>query len=199
MVQGSSGEGTGRRQSRLGDAYRDGDLGLPREDDAAVSLYRDAAAQGHAGGQANLAFMLEHHRGVPRDEGEALVLYRRSAEQGFAFAQNRLGDAYRYGQLGLDRDDAEAVRWYRLSAAQDHGDGQESLAYMYAEGRGVERNDEEALAWHRFAASHGNVIAERTSAASIGRDVAGSRGITKWRLVAAQKKGRGRRAAATRS
>ena len=68
---------------------------------AAVRSYRQAAEQGHAPAQNNLATMYEQGLGLPRDDAQAVVWFRRAAEAGFAPAQHSLAMMLRYS-LGLE-------------------------------------------------------------------------------------------------
>jgi len=74
------------------------------------------------------------------------------ANAGDATAQNRLGDAYHFGQ-GMPQDSAQAVAWYRKAAEQGYDDAQNSLGYMYLTGQGVSQDYTEAVRWFRLAAA----------------------------------------------
>lgn len=72
------------------------------------------------------------------------------AEQGYAYPQFLLGSVL------LGRDDTEAVAWYRKAADQGHVPAQGSLAWMYANGRGVPQDYTQAATWYRKAADQGD-------------------------------------------
>jgi len=117
-------------QCNLGYMYHYG-LGVEKNYEEAVRLYRLSADQGNALGQNNLGYMYRHgfiYRhglGVEKDlneedlNEEAVRLYRLSAEQGNLFALNNLGWMYEDG-LGVEKDYKEAIRLYRLSADKDY-------------------------------------------------------------------------------
>jgi TPR repeat protein len=90
-----------------------------KNDNEAVRLFRLAADQGNALGQANLGIMYAQGRGgLAKDDKEAVRLYRLAADQGDALAQANLGSMYEQGRGGLTKDNGEALRLYRLAAAQ---------------------------------------------------------------------------------
>ena len=63
----------------------------------AAQLYHLAAATGHAGAQASLAYLFEMGMGVPADASQAVSFYSRAARQGHAVAQYNLGRIYQNG------------------------------------------------------------------------------------------------------
>ena len=92
-------------QCELGiSSYKSGDYA------SALKWLRQAADQGNAKAQYNLACMLEKGVGIPQDEVEARKWMEQSAKQGYANAQAVLGLAYLKGQFGLLKDESEAVK-----------------------------------------------------------------------------------------
>jgi uncharacterized protein len=55
-----------------------------------------------------------------------------------------------------DEDEAEAARWFRKAADQGDPVAQESLGWLYADGRGVGRDETEAARLFRLAADQGH-------------------------------------------
>ena len=94
-------------------------LGVERNFDAALTLYRLAAAQGEANSQASLGYMYRNGFGVEKNYDEALKWLRMSAAQGDAFGQSNLGYMHELG-FGVKQDYGEAARWYLLAAAQGY-------------------------------------------------------------------------------
>ena len=89
----------------------------------AAKCYTEAAEQGHARAQLNLATMYEHGQGVTRDEAKALMWLTKAANLGNAAAQHRLGVqqhlACRAGRPGPAVEGRiEALKWVQLSASQ---------------------------------------------------------------------------------
>lgn len=132
-----------------------------KDDQTAVRLYRLAADQGDASGQAMLGFLHEQGRGgLQKNEREAARLYKLAADQGQAGAQFNLGVFHEVGRAGLTKDDREAGRLYKLAADQGHADAQLALGMLYAYGRGGLSDDREAARLFRLAADKGQVGAQ---------------------------------------
>jgi hypothetical protein len=85
--------GNARAQTRLGDAYMQGQ-GIPRDDAAAGRWYEKAALQGETGAQVKLAAMYVNGNGVLRNNNLAYVWYGTAARLGSGPAkieQEKLG------------------------------------------------------------------------------------------------------------
>ncbi len=65
--------------------------------------------------QYKLATCYEKGIGINKSIPNALYYYKLAAENGYDCAQDRLGDAYAYGELGLERDLEKAVQYYKLA------------------------------------------------------------------------------------
>ncbi len=65
-------------------------LGVPQSHSEAVRRYSNAADQGNAMAQNNLATMYENGEGVAKNLTEAIKWYRKAAEQGNEKAKNAL-------------------------------------------------------------------------------------------------------------
>lgn len=76
-----------RRWREEAQALEHGENGQPRDPARAASLYCQAAQQGDAEAQFNLAWMLTNGRGVERDDAQAAHLFLAAAEQGLPQAQ----------------------------------------------------------------------------------------------------------------
>jgi len=160
--------GRAEAQFLVGSCYDLGN-GVPQDLSEAVSWYRKAAEQGHAGGQHRLGFCYGFfNRGVPRGYAESFNWYRKAAEQGLAGGQCQLGWCYQKGR-GVPQDDAEAVKWFRKAVEQGHAGGQYALGWCYLKGRGVPQDIVEATRLHHLAADQGNCEANIL----LGRKVAG--------------------------
>ena len=55
---------------------------------------------------------------------------------------------------------SEALEHIRPLAEQDLAEAQNTLGFMYAQGRGVSQDDEEAVKWYWLAADQGNAVAQ---------------------------------------
>ena len=86
---------------------------LSAQDD--FDTVRQAAEQGDATAQFNLAVMYAKGEGVPQDDPEAVRWYRLAAEQGQADAQYGLG-VYATGR-GVLKDSVLAHMWSNIASA----------------------------------------------------------------------------------
>ena len=127
---------------------------MTQNKEEAVKWYRQAAAQGDAQAQYNLAVAYDEGEGVTQNKEEAVKWYRQAAAQGIAQAQYNLAVAYDEGE-GVTQNKEEAVKWWRQAAAQGIAQAQYNLAVAYSTGEGVTQNKEEAVKWWRQAAAQG--------------------------------------------
>lgn len=128
-------------------------------DDESLRSLREAADQGDAIAQYNLAQRNAWGAGVPQDWDQAVKWLRMAAKQGYAGAQCELGAWYDKG-YGVAVNYNEALLWLRKAADQGYADGQYNLGAMYISGHGVEPNDIEAAKWFRKAAEQGHNTAQ---------------------------------------
>lgn len=112
----------------------------------AVRLYRQAAEQGYAPAQNNLAAMYEQGLGVVPDLTEALHWYQRAAEQGESHAQHSLGEMLLAGK-GVEQDAAQGIYWIEQAANQNHPSACASMGKLYATGEYLDRDIRQALFW----------------------------------------------------
>lgn len=77
------------------------------------------------------------------------------AQNGNAKAQTELGEAYRFGWLGLEKNANEAEKWYLKAAEQGHAEAQYELGWWYYVGPGVPKDNEKAEYWLRKSAAQG--------------------------------------------
>jgi TPR repeat protein len=130
--------------------FRDGQ-GVEQNYAEAVRLYKLAAAQGDAIGQANLGYMFLQGSGTAKNYAEAVRLLRLAAAQGHARAQCSLGIWLRSVCAELARDPAESQSWTRIAATNGIVMAQLFMGYTF------ERVDKtEAIRWFSFAAAQGD-------------------------------------------
>jgi TPR repeat protein len=89
---------------------------VPQDYAEAAKWFHQAATQGQAGAQFQLAWMYDDGRGIPQDYVKALKWYRKAATQGDPWAQINLGAMYDKGR-GVPQDYVQAHRWYNLAAS----------------------------------------------------------------------------------
>jgi len=131
----------------------DGDLA------EAARLFREAAIQGLANAQYNLAVLYERGLGVRADETRALLWYHSAAEQGHPLAQYNLGNMYASGR-GVPLSYLEAANWFRRAAEQGVPAAAYNLGVLKDAGLGVEQDRADALRWFEMAASLGHQRAQ---------------------------------------
>ncbi|RYE72003.1 MAG: hypothetical protein EOP19_31105, partial [Hyphomicrobiales bacterium] len=115
---------------------------------------RQAAADGDARAQFEVAAIYTEGRAVPEDLKTAAVWYERAASQGFAPAQYRLGNLYEAGK-GVDRDLAQARIWYQQAAEAGNRMAMHNLAALYAGGGLGTQQFDSAAKWFEEAANRG--------------------------------------------
>jgi len=141
--------------------------GMATANDAtSLAEIRQAAEQGDAEAQFNLAEMSYRGKIVPRNYTSAANWFKKAAEQGYAAAQNMLGAMYASGQ-GVSKDSQQAAIWYQKAAEQGVLEAQTNLGFLYANAEGDLKNEASAYAWYSLAANHGyeNAIQGRDLAA----------------------------------
>lgn len=155
--------------------------------EAAMKLYKQAAAQGHSGAQFSLGLMHAEGQGVPQNYIEAVKWYKLAASQGHSGAQFNLAVMYTLGR-GIPQNYSEAeveseiVKLYKLAASQGLETAQLNLGILYALGVGVPQSNVEAHMWINIAASKGSLEASKA------RDELSKR-MTRKQIAEAQKLG----------
>lgn len=117
---------------------------------------RQAAADGDAKAQFEIAAIYTEGRAVEASPEEAAKWYERSAAQGFVPAQYRLGNLYEAG-TGVEKDLEMARLWYQRAAEAGNRMAMHNLAALYASGQLGEQQFEEASQWFTQAATLGMV------------------------------------------
>jgi TPR repeat protein/FixJ family two-component response regulator len=130
--------------------------GVPKDYSMAAMWFRNAAEQGNANAQFNLARCYAFGQGVEQNRTEMLAWYRKAAEGRQPEAQWFLGRHYQRGD-GVPKDLVEAAKWFRKSAEQGYAVAQDFLGDCYEAGRGVSQDFAEAAAWYSCAAAAGYV------------------------------------------
>ena len=131
------------------DAYQDGDY------EAAIKWYEQAAQDGYANAQYNLARMYQNGEGVTRDYGAAIKWYKRAIKQTHSNAQYNLGMMYVRGK-GVAVDYKAAAELFKKASSMGHRDSQNNLGYMYSQGYGVAKDYTRAYMWLDISASKGH-------------------------------------------
>jgi TPR repeat protein/predicted aspartyl protease len=145
-------------QFLLGYFYEFG-RGVRRDYAKAAESYQQAALQGYAMAQNNLARLYSHGLGVHKDTTTAFRLFLAAAQQRLPTTEWNLGHAY-YEGVGTPRNLPQAARCFR--AAAEHGDSfaQHDLAALYLKGLGVAVDYVAGARWESLAAQQGDPDAE---------------------------------------
>ena len=99
----------------------------------AFEFLTQAAENGNAAAQADLAAMYCEGRGTPRDYNKAAEWFAKAAEQEDAEARCTLGVMY-YEGLGVTKDLQKAAEWLTKAADQGCIRAQKNLEIMHAKG-----------------------------------------------------------------
>ena len=149
---------------------------------------RNAAANGDALAQFEVATRIAEGSGVPQDHKLAFAWYERAAMRGLAQAQFRLAAYYERG-VAVAVDAERAKIWYRRAAEQGHVRAMHNLA-MLVVGSGKDDADYAAAAhWFQQAADRGLTDSQFNLAVlyAHGRGVAKDVGESyKWFALAAR-------------
>ena len=149
------------------------------EYEAALSLAREAAADGDAEALDWLGWFYEFGNGVERDPATAARYYRAAAAQGENHARWRLGILIDQGETPGELE--EAVALFRQAADENYLDAIVSLAVMQATGRGTPQDYGAALQNYMAAAALGSDHAAR----GVGVMIWNGEGVAKDRPEAA--------------
>lgn len=128
-------------------------LDLPPDNVGPLGL-REAAADGDARAQFEIAAIYTEGRAVEQDYKQAAVWYERSGAQGFAPAEYRLGTLYENGR-GVDKDLQLARLWYQRAAEAGNRMAMHNLAALYAGGGLGTQDFAQAAQWFTSAAQRG--------------------------------------------
>lgn len=115
---------------------------------------RQAAADGDARSQFEVAAIYSEGRAVPQDNKQAATWYERAAAQGFVPAEYRLGNLYETGS-GIAKDPEQARLWYQRAAEAGNRMAMHNLAALYAGGQFGKQDFVSAANWFQQAADRG--------------------------------------------
>jgi len=152
-------KGKAEDQFQLGNLFYYGEEGLKQDRVAAAKWFRKAAAQEHAGAQADLGACYVNGVGVERNLELAVTLLGKAAEQGVVQAMQNLGCQYHEGE-GVVQNDVMAVAWWEKAAVGGNAGAQYNLGVGYTDGDlGLPKNVHCAKIFMMAAAKQGDVPA----------------------------------------
>ena len=117
--------------------------------------YTEAARQGHAGAQYNLAKKYYDGRLVEQDYEKAMLWFTKAADQGDADAYYYLGCGY-YFEEGYPLDLAKGIQLWEEAADRGNTDATFMMGLSYFNGTGVEEDNDRAFALFSKAAAVGD-------------------------------------------
>ena len=128
--------------------------------DQAFDLYLQAARNGVADSQYQVAQMLLYCDGVPGSTAEGIRWLKKAADQQHAEAARDLGLYFLNGEFGCSRDTKAGVRLLEQSAGGGDSLSMFMLGYLYVSGYGGSRDTATAAYWFTQAAAHGESVPE---------------------------------------
>jgi TPR repeat protein len=137
--------------THLGNAYREGRLGLVKSDKKAAKIWKRAVELGNVTAMTNLGTFYEHGSGVKLDKKKAEELYRTAADRGSALTQYNLGLL-----LYSEKKFEEAFRYLALAANQGYTFAENGIGICYRDGKGTEVDLGKARYWFERAAAKGH-------------------------------------------
>ena len=150
----SAGCGASTSEFLVGLMYATG-LGVPQNDEKAVSWLWAAAEQRSSVALRELTAMLLDCRGVSSNSG----LYEFSSlphEEQKEAVEHLLTGLYLQEHPRGENNEALAVNYLRKAADLGHGVAQFLLGMAYFEGHGIDQDDSEAFLWFRLAVKQGS-------------------------------------------
>lgn len=132
-----------------------------KDDLEGFSWYLEAAENGHATAQNNVAVAYVQGILVDQDYEQAVSWFEKAVAQQDPYALNNYGTMLVNGD-GVKRDVARGFRMLSQSAALGNSDAKASLGICYFEGWGTQRDLDAALRWLSEAyAENGNAAAQQ--------------------------------------
>jgi TPR repeat protein len=147
----------------LGDMIFDGQGG-PKDEAAALELYRRAGDGGYGVGYAYLGFKA-------RDKGDKAAAFEwlSKAAETEAWVAHYVAAMLAAGDPGIKKDPGEAVRWAYRAAKSGDESAMDFLAGAYGSGEGVPKDAAEAVKWIVLASRNGSYSA-RTKMSKLDQD-----------------------------
>lgn len=136
--------------------YQNGTGGFNKDMKKALSLYMQAANQGHAKSMTDVGWMNENGFGTSRNYHVALEWYQKAADKGESMAMNNLGWMYTNG-TAVEQNYKKAIHYYKKAIALGESLSMTNLGWMYETGKGVATNYYEAFKYYKQAADAGDL------------------------------------------
>lgn len=163
LLTKSAEQGFTLAQVRLGEIYRFGRVGIPRDLEKARFFFDFAAAKGSTEALEQLQFIYAHagnEKVKQKYADEELTWLELGAKQGEGEASLILAKKYELGQ-GVEKDYKRAAELYEQAAFCGLIEAKASLGTLYANGQGVKKDSQKAILFLTEASEHGFVEAQR--------------------------------------
>jgi TPR repeat protein len=153
-------QGSPQAISQLASAHRAGLLG-PKDDIAAMEVYRKYADRGDADAQVELGWCYIRGDGVEKNGLEGFRWWKQAALRGNPKAQELVGTWLFEGADGIPKDIPDGLHWYEKAAWNGVVDAQFTLGDLYCDGeKGVPRDYLKAKQWLQQAIDGGHKLAK---------------------------------------
>ena len=129
------------------------------QDELGVSLLRNAAQQGDADAQYEIAWLYVTGTRVPQSYKNAAMWTLKAAEQGHTGAQYAMYNNYESGR-GVEKSEAKSVYWLKKAAENGRASAQYAYANRLHHGKGVPKDVGAAIIWYKKAADQGHSTAQ---------------------------------------
>jgi serine/threonine protein kinase/TPR repeat protein len=134
-------------------------LGVERNIERAVEIFKTAAAKGHPSAQAAYGECLLLGKGVEKDEKAAVSVLQQGVDGGNTKAMSLLSSCYEKGKGGLTVDLKEAARLLDLAVQGGDGRAMAGLGSFYILGKGVPVDKKRAFGLFQQGANKGDSVA----------------------------------------
>ena len=120
--------------------------------EVACSYFRQAAEQGYAPAQHELATCYYNGKGVEYNVSLSFMWDMKAAEQGFEDAEYEIGYNYQNGE-GVVENNYKAIMWFRKAAEKGHSEAQYEMGVYYTDCACYET----AFNWFKKSADQGHL------------------------------------------
>lgn len=146
--------GSVRAQKRLAEIYKNGILGVSKNQKESFKWYLIAAESGDYDAAFYVALSYANGDGIEKNYTEAVRWYKIAADKGSSSAMNNMAICYENGN-GVEKNEDKAFSLY-LKAAEAGGIiAANNVSGCYQKGTGTEINPQQALFWKEKAAKGG--------------------------------------------
>ena len=175
----------------LGQIYNYGRKGIPIDQKAAFSYYKQSAESDYADAKTKLAFFYFDGKIVEKDVSKGLELLQEAVNAGSEIAKEELGSVYFFGKFDIPKNHWEALRLFEELKENNSSIVFYCLAQLYKEGQVVEADHVKAYRYFKRAYELGDI----DSAFYLGYMTANGQGVrkdyyeaAKWYKIGADKK-----------